>query len=726
METDKIEEATSNAVDIYKGLACSPSVTRGEISFGDNTSLTTVTSIWSQRDIERSENVKFSRSHYISQENHIEVLARSAPTELKSEVWNVQSPSGKLRVIIRSVKSDKQDEKQYIEIWNTQNKEKNIDVKSLDIHGKIYDQDGHFGTLQWSKSEKFLLYVAEKKQPKTESFFEKKPESNSDSSKDPPLRGEEHVFREMWGEQFVDKCHPVLCVFDIEAATTRVLDTTKVLNTEMDMSAGQAIWTPGDSGVVFVGWTNEPFKLGLIYCPQRRNALYHIDLESTTCTQLSEKDKSVRSPRFTPDGKKLVYLQNATYGPHMTCANLIECDWASKNLTTIVGDCFQGEDGISKFPGIYSLEFPTRCWATDNKTLFMSSTWGSKVDIISINIETKTVAKLNEDAEVGVWTVLDVTRDMILASYANPSTPPYLRLGVLNLKEDATYSITWTQLDTPSRISGIKYKINTHTPTGEKAKDHFSNLKYESILVTPTSESNVKPPLVVYPHGGPHSAIVCDFMLYIAGLCKCGYAVLLVNYRGSTGAGKDSIDSLPGNVGTQDVNDVQGAAEEIIKDGNFDKNRVVVMGGSHGGFLTGHLIGQHPKFYRAAVMRNPAINVASMLGSTDIPDWCFVEAGIEYNQSILAGVEDYKKMWERSPIKYVKDVTTPVMIMLGAIDLRVPPKQGHEYYRALKANNVEARMLVYEGNCHPINKVDAEADAFVNIVKWFTKHLSSP
>ena len=85
--------------------------------------------------------------------------------------------------------------------------------------------------------------------------------------------------------------------------------------------------------------------------------------------------------------------------------------------------------------------------------------------------------------------------------------------------------------------------------------------------------------------------------------------MLLVNYRGSTGYGQDSIDSLPGDIGTQDVRDMQQAAETCMKQFNFLK--AVVYGGSHGGFLSAHLVGQYPDYYTAAAIRNPVIQLES-------------------------------------------------------------------------------------------------------------------
>ena len=167
----------------------------------------------------------------------------------------------------------------------------------------------------------------------------------------------------------------------------------------------------------------------------------------------------------------------------------------------------------------------------------------------------------------------------------------------------------------------------------------------------PASQKNRKNcgiPLILVPHGGPHSCSPTSFIPSYAYLAlSLGAAVLHVNYRGSTGYGQASIDSLPGNIGDNDVQDMMTAVHEVVaalnddamygqeKASDFafnkiDLSRICVVGGSHGGFLTGHLIGQYPSYFAAAAMRNPVTNIPSMVGVTDIPDWCHIEAkGLE-------------------------------------------------------------------------------------------------
>jgi acylaminoacyl-peptidase len=109
-----------------------------------------------------------------------------------------------------------------------------------------------------------------------------------------------------------------------------------------------------------------------------------------------------------------------------------------------------------------------------------------------------------------------------------------------------------------------------------------------------------------------------------------GFAILHVNYRGSTGFGTGPLESLAGKIGENDVDDVYQAVLEALKEegagGKLDRARVGIVGGSHGGFLGAHSIAQHPDLFRVAALRNPVTNIASMTTSTDIPDWCWGES----------------------------------------------------------------------------------------------------
>ncbi|XP_075015386.1 acylamino-acid-releasing enzyme-like isoform X4 [Calonectris borealis] len=681
---------------------------------------------WSQRDLARAENVKFCRQYLIFHDGASIVYSGPAGTcsEIKDELLSRESPSGALKAVLRKVPGkEKEKEKQFLEVWDQNRKVKSIDLTALDKHGSVYDDD-QFGCLAWSHSETHLLYVAEKKRPKAESFFQSKaPElgpSDEDAGHpgkdDAPLKGEQFVYYEDWGEALSTRSVPVLCALDIEGSSISVLE-----GVPEHLSPGQAFWSPGDTGVVFVGWWHEPFRLGLRHCTNRRSALFYVDLTGGRCELLSEDTRAVWSPRLSPDRCRIVYLENDALGPHQQCSRLRMYDWYTKHTSTVLEAVPRQAWGT--FPGIYCGALPGLCWAADSRRLVLDTAQRSQQDVFVVDTVTGATTSLTADAPQGSWSVLTIDRDILVARFSTPSCPPTLKVAVLpGAGREA--QAQWVCLQDAPPVPGISWGIRTLQPPPEQEHPQYGGLDFDAILLRPSEgPAAQKPPLVVMPHGGPHSVFTAGWMLYPAALCRMGFAVLLVNYRGSLGFGQDSVASLPGNVGTQDVRDVQLCVERVLQEESLDAGRVALVGGSHGGFLACHLLGQFPDTYHACVVRNPVVNIASMVAATDIPDWCLTETGLPYAPDTLPDPAQWTEMLCKSPMRYVDQVRAPVLLMLGEDDRRVPPKQGLEYYRALKARGVPTRLLWYPGNNHTLAGVEAEADGFMNMALWLLKHL---
>eukprot|EP01041_Mallomonas_annulata_P010128 gene10128-21122_t len=285
----------------------------------------------------------------------------------------------------------------------------------------------------------------------------------------------------------------------------------------------------------------------------------------------------------------------------------------------------------------------------------------------------------------------------------------------------------------------------------------------EHILILPpkttTTTTSAPLPLIVVPHGGPHSNFVTAFTASNTFLVTAlNAAVLFVNYRGSTGFGAGVLDALPGNIGDMDVKDVVTATELALalyedEDDNkdngsndnsnnsgkamlCDRNRVAVVGGSHGGFLAAHMIGQHPDLYKVAAMRNPVIDISAMISSSDIPDWCVAETfsatdsfssstgPLGFDPLRTVNKEAVLKLWSCSPVAWVHNVRAPTLLCVGLKDRRVPPAQGLYYHQLLKAKRgVPTRLMVFPEDCHAIDRPKSEADQWLTIAAWLEQYL---
>uniref|UniRef100_A0AAR2JW53 Acylamino-acid-releasing enzyme n=1 Tax=Pygocentrus nattereri TaxID=42514 RepID=A0AAR2JW53_PYGNA len=678
---------------LYREQSLFPSLSRADVGpvitsqYGGKYS--NISTEWTQRDLERNENVKFCRQYIVFHDD--KSIVYSGPsgncTEIKGELLSKDSPSGDMKAVVRAC-TIKGEEKQFLEIWHKNSKIKSLNLTALKKHGKVYEDD-QFGCLVWSHSETHLLYVAEKKRPKAESYFEPsllgdEEEAVKAEKKEDTVKGDQFVYYEDWGEALVSKSTPVLCVLDIESNNVSVLE-----GVPDNISPGQAFWAPNDTGVVFVGWWHEPFRLGLKSCPNRRSSLFYVDLTGGKCEQLSSDSAAVSSPRLSPDLCRIVYLEFILI----------------LYLIMLYG-----------FTGIYSSMLSHQCWSADSKRILVSCAQRSRkvFHIVSCFLE----------SDMGSWCLLTIQRDLMVVSCSSPSCPSNLRVAFLP-SSGSENEVSWVTLEAAQTQPEIDWQILSFTPPSDEDNSQYPGLDFDAILLKPKQmKEGTKLPLIVSPHGGPHSVVVAEWLLSQAVLCKMGFGVLQVNYRGSIGYGQDSILSLPGNVGTQDVKDVQFAVESVLAQGDFNREKVAVTGGSHGGFLACHLIGQYPDFYKACVARNPVINLASMIGSTDIPDWCVVEAGFDYSTNAQLNPTMLEQMLTKSPIKHVTQVKTPVLLTLGEDDKRVPNKQGIEYYRSLKALQVPVRLLWYPNNNHSLSKVDAESDGFMNVALWIIQHLA--
>ncbi|XP_010588098.1 acylamino-acid-releasing enzyme isoform X4 [Loxodonta africana] len=712
MERQVLLNEPEEAAALYRGLSRQPALSAAclgpEVTTQYGGLYRTVHTEWTQRDLERMENIRFCRQYLVFHDGDSVVFAGPAGSsvETRGELLSRESPSGAMKAVLRKAGGTSPgEEKQFLEVWEKNRKLKSFNLSALEKHGPVYEDDC-FGCLSWSHSETHLLYVAEKKRPKTESFFQTKALDVSASDDemarlkkpDQAIKGDQFVFYEDWGENMVSKSTPVLCVLDVESGNISVLE-----GVPENVSPGQAFWAPGDTGVVFVGWWHEPFRLGVRFCTNRRSALYYVDLAEGKCELLSDDSLAVSSPRLSPDQCRIVYLKYPSLVPHHQCSQLCLYDWYTK-VTSVVVDIVPRQLG-EDFSGIYCSLLPLGCWSADSQRVVFDSAQRSRQDLFAVDTQTGSVTSLTAGEQgcrgrgepAGSWKLLTIDLDLMVAQFSTPSQPPSLKVGFLP-PAGKEKSVFWVPLEEAEPIPDIQWGIR--------------------VLQPPLEQENVQ-------YGGPHSSFVAAWMLFPALLCKMGFAVLLVNYRGSTGFGQDSILSLPGNVGQQDVKDVQFAVEQVLQEEHFSASRVALMGGSHGGFLSCHLIGQYPETYSACVARNPVINIASMMGSTDIPDWCVVEAGFPYSSDCLPDLSVWAEMLDKSPIKYVPQVKTPLLLMLGQEDRRVPFKQGMEYYRALKARKVPVRLLLYPKSTHGLSEVEVESDSFMNAVLWLRTHLGS-
>ncbi|KAG0723907.1 Acylamino-acid-releasing enzyme [Chionoecetes opilio] len=664
--------------------------------------------LWSCFDLAGSERT-CTLSNYVVQNGS--VMSYQPVPSSKNVVLRQTSHSGRLTACV--MKSEKDKDAEYMMVMKQEGYMTTINLKAADKHGKVY-ADEDFSCLEWSPDETTVVYVAEKKWPKPSSFFTPLKKGSEDG------RGQEFIYRNDWGEQMKEKHQAVVCFLNVK---------TKELNCHElpdKLCAGQIVWTPDGSGVFGVAYKSQPFRLGVICCPNRESKLFHMDLNGNF-TVITKGCSNIRTPRVSPDGGQVAFLRSKVGGAHANCSQLCLLSWPSKQVKVVV-DVVERQKFIHddrNFFGIYGYSgLPRRCWLNDSERLVISTISNSDVIPYVIHIANGTIVEMPHK---GSHQVVDVLDDYLLLNVSTIARPNQILLGrVPAMGQEVCIELKpVTALRDIPTVPSLEYGVKEFINDTPHPNPKYSDIKISFLYYGPVANTKGTPkrPLICWPHGGPHSTSCNSYSMAPIFFVALGYSVVMVNYRGSLGYGQDGIDSLLGHCGLTDVDDVHKATLNCLNRYSdvLDESQVFLVGGSHGGFLATHLSAQYPKLYKAAVLRNASCDFTSALAGKDNPDLTFVECGFTYEDGKVPDGATLSKMLEMSPINRIDSIKAPTLFLVGKNDARVPPAQSLNFHRLLLARGIETELHLYD-DCHPLSKVEVDADSLIHTALWLEKH----
>lgn len=245
-------------------------------------------------------------------------------------------------------------------------------------------------------------------------------------------------------------------------------------------------------------------------------------------------------------------------------------------------------------------------------------------------------------------------------------------------------------------------KLNDNYDFANYQKFEFSHPdggRIPCFLVLPQNyKENHKFPLILNIHGGPYTMHGYTFNHEIQVMAASGFAVLLVNPRGSIGYGQHHLDGVVGKYGEKDYEDLMIAVDGILsKCPYIDRDNLFVTGGSYGGFMTNWIVTKTARFKRAATQRSMT-NFVSMFGTSDIGASFFSE------ENAGSDILNPQKLWQKSPLAYVKNVKTPMLIIQSDHDLRCPLEQAEQWFVALRYNHVSAKFIKIFNENHELSR----------------------
>ena len=224
-------------------------------------------------------------------------------------------------------------------------------------------------------------------------------------------------------------------------------------------------------------------------------------------------------------------------------------------------------------------------------------------------------------------------------------------------------------------------------------------------------------PAIVYVHGGPTSQTVNSFNRFVQYMVNQGYLVIAPNYRGSTGYGKEFQHANLFDMGGGDLQDVLAAAEWMKQTGYVDPKKLILVGGSYGGYMTMMGVTKAPEVWAAGVPIVPFVNWFTEIQNEDPV----------LQQSDLATMGDpvkNKALYEdRSPINFIDRVKAPLLLLAGGHDPRCPHEESQQVVDAIKKRGGVVEYKVYENEGHGFSKVENQIDAYKRAADFLKAHV---
>ena len=285
----------------------------------------------------------------------------------------------------------------------------------------------------------------------------------------------------------------------------------------------------------------------------------------------------------------------------------------------------------------------------------------------------------------------------------------------VTFKEDEVQEV---RVSESNRDFDQKYEISYPEEFTYSGKD---GLNVQGWLMKPAGyEEGKQYPMILEIHGGPHMMYGHSFMHEFQLLAAKGYAVLFTNPRGSHGYGQEFVNGCRGDYGGGDYDDLMAGVDAAIANFPFiNEEKLFVTGGSYGGFMTNWIVGKTDRF-KAAVTQRSISNWQSFFGVSDIgyffTKW---EVGSDLD-------ENPDKLWQHSPLKYVDQIQTPLLILHSEMDYRCPIEQSEQLYIALKHRGKKTTFVRFPDSDHNLSRSghpELRVERLKHLAGWFEENV---
>ncbi len=455
------------------------------------------------------------------------------------------------------------------------------------------------------------------------------------------------------------------------------------------MNVGSFSWSPDGRHIAFDA-TRDP-DLG----SQDTEQLYVLDMSDHHVRKLLESPGPNGNPKWSPDGKQIAYVTSNGDKFFFYGNRYIAVLPAEGGTPKVLTSAFDEDTNLID-------------WGADG--IYFGALQKTAAHVYRLDPATDAIRRLSApDAFHTVGASFTKDHRTMAAVGAQPNHFP--EVFVSSVVDFVPKYLT----DMSSQWKD--YQLATREVVQWKSKD---GAEIEGILIKPAGyDPSRKYPLLVVIHGGPTGVdtplMSADRYYPVERFAAKGALVLKPNYRGSAGYGAKFRALNVRNLGIGDYEDVISGVDYLISKGIVDKDRVASMGWSEGGYISAFITCYSDRFKAVSV-------------GAGISDWMtyYVNTDIHpFTRQYLKATpwEDAEIYRKTSPITYVNRAKTPTLIQHGDQDKRVPPPNSFELYQALKDRGVPAKLILYKGFGHPINKPKQQRAVMEHNYEWFSKYI---
>lgn len=435
----------------------------------------------------------------------------------------------------------------------------------------------------------------------------------------------------------------------------------------------QIAWSPDGSKIAY---TCKKLS-GKEYAVSTNSEIYLYDIKSqkTECLTQTGFDGYDFDPVWSPDGTKLAWRSMKTPGFEADKEDIIIHDFSNSTTTNITQ--------------LHDQSFAHYLWAPSGKTMYAISGINATYQIFSVDIGKKQIKQITNGQHN--YQEIALAGSKIIGQKMSMSMPSEIfSVDISSGKETQLTFTNKTMLDSLT-LAKVEERW-VETTDGKKM--------LVWVIFPPNFEPSKKYPAILYCQGGPQSA-VSQFWSYrwnFQMMAAHGYIVVAPNRRGLPTFGQEWNDQISGDYGGQNMKDYISAIDAVSAEPYVNKDKLGAVGASYGGFSVFWLAGNHKKRFKAFISHCGMFNLESQYGATE--EYFFVNKDLEgpYWET------PRPKSYDFSPHRFVGNWDTPILIIHGERDYRIPYTESLQAFNAAKLKGVPARLILFPNETHFVLK----------------------